>query len=55
MAIRALFVFVGLGILVALTSFFVVDERQLAIRFQLGEIIDSDYEPGLHFMKPLVR
>ncbi|MGB5439025.1 MAG: protease modulator HflC [Gammaproteobacteria bacterium] len=53
MAIRALFVVAGLGILVALTSFFIVDERQLAIRFQLGEIIDSDYEPGLHFMKPL--
>ena len=53
MAIRALFVVIGLGVLVGLTSFFVVDERQLAIRFQLGEIIDSDYAPGLHWMKPL--
>jgi membrane protease subunit HflC len=31
----------------------VIDERQLAIKFQLGEIIDSEFEPGLHFMKPL--
>ena len=53
MAIRIVFVFIGLGVLVGLTSFFIVDERQLAIRFQLGEIIDSDYAPGLHWMKPL--
>jgi len=53
MAIRALFVLIGLGVLVGLTSFFVVDERQLAIRFQLGEVVDSDYAPGLHWMKPL--
>ncbi len=41
------------GLLVVVTSFFIVDERQLAIKFQLGEIVDSEYEPGLHFMKPL--
>ncbi len=53
MAIRVIFVLIGLGVLVGLTSFFVVDERQLAIRLQLGEIVESDYEPGLHWMKPL--
>lgn len=53
MAIRALFVLIGLGVLVGLTSFFIVDERQVAIRFQLGEIVDSEYEPGLHWMKPM--
>lgn len=53
MAIRIGFVLMGLAVLVGLTSFFIVDERQLAIRFQLGEIIDSDYAPGLHWMKPL--
>jgi membrane protease subunit HflC len=53
MAIRGLFILLGLAVLVGLTSFFVVDERQLAIRFQLGEIVDSNYEPGLHWMKPL--
>jgi membrane protease subunit HflC len=41
------------GLFVAWTSFFVIDERQLAIKFQLGEIIGSEFEPGLHFMKPL--
>jgi membrane protease subunit HflC len=44
---------VVLGLLVAWTSFFVINESQLAIKFQLGEIIGSEYEPGLHFMKPL--
>jgi membrane protease subunit HflC len=53
MAIRALFVLIGLGLLIGMTSFFVVDERQTAIRFQLGEIVEADYEPGLHWMKPL--
>ncbi len=40
------------GILVGLSMLFVVDERQLAIKFRLGEIVDSDYEPGLHVKAP---
>lgn len=36
-------------------SVFVVDEREHAIKFQLGEIIRSDYEPGLHFKLPFVQ
>ena len=40
------------GLLVLMTSIFIIDERQVAIKFQLGKIIDSEYEPGLHFMKP---
>ncbi|WJW74819.1 protease modulator HflC [Thiohalobacter sp. IOR34] len=34
-------------------SMFVVDERERAILFHLGEIVRSDYEPGLHFMVPI--
>lgn len=41
------------GLLVVWTSFFIVDERQVAIKLQLGEILEAEYEPGLHFMKPL--
>jgi membrane protease subunit HflC len=52
-ASRIFMVLITLGVLVLITSFFIVDERQLAIKFQLGEIVDSEYEPGLHFMKPL--
>jgi membrane protease subunit HflC len=43
----------AIGLMVLVTSFFIVDEKQVAIKFQLGKIVDSEYEPGLHFMKPL--
>ncbi|MDX2314275.1 MAG: protease modulator HflC [Gammaproteobacteria bacterium] len=36
-------------------SIFVVDERERAINLQLGEVVRSDYEPGLHFKIPLVQ
>jgi modulator of FtsH protease HflC len=52
-ASRIFAVVLAIVIVVAWTSFFVIDERQLAIKFQLGEIIGSEFEPGLHFMKPL--
>ena len=42
----------GAAILVGLSMIFVVDERQLAIKFRLGEIVDSEYEPGLHVKAP---
>jgi len=54
MEIKRILPFVLLiGLLVAWTSFFIVDERQVAIKLRLGEVIDSEYEPGLHFMTPL--
>jgi membrane protease subunit HflC len=36
-------------------SLFTVDEREKAIMFRLGEIVKTDYEPGLHFKMPLVN
>jgi len=54
MAANRLFILLGVAVLlVGITSFFIVDQRQVAIKFQLGRIIESEYEPGLHFMKPL--
>jgi membrane protease subunit HflC len=50
--IKLLMLLVAAGILVALSSLFIVDERQLAIKFRLGEIVDSEYEPGLHVKAP---
>ena len=32
---------------------FTVDERERAILFQLGQIVRSDFEPGLHFKLPV--
>jgi membrane protease subunit HflC len=36
-------------------SLFVVDERQHAIKLRFGEIIQTGYEPGLHFKIPFVN
>jgi membrane protease subunit HflC len=41
----------GLG----LASVFTVSETEFAVRFQLGRIVKSDYEPGLHFKIPFVN
>jgi len=36
-------------------SVFTVSETENAVRFRLGEIVDTDYEPGLHFKIPFVN
>ena len=36
-------------------SLFTVDETQTAIRFQLGEIVQDNYAPGLHWKWPLIN
>lgn len=40
-----------LGVL-GLSSVFVVNETEYAIKFQLGRIVRADYAPGLHFKVP---
>ncbi len=56
MNIRALF---PLGILllawIASMSVFTVDQRELAIKFRLGKIIQTEFEPGLHFKVPFIN
>ncbi len=41
-------------VLINLTAF-TVNERELAIRLQVGEVIQSDYNPGLHFKIPFIQ
>lgn len=36
-------------------SVFYVDQRELAIKFRFGEIVNSDFTPGLHFKIPIVN
>jgi membrane protease subunit HflC len=36
-------------------SAFKVQEWELALKLRLGEIVDADYEPGLHFMWPFIN
>ncbi|MEK7990088.1 MAG: protease modulator HflC [Thiotrichaceae bacterium] len=40
---------------VGLMSVFIVKQTELALRLQLGRVVDKNYEPGLHFKKPLVE
>lgn len=50
-------VMIGLALLLLLGSsmFFTVSERERAIKLFLGEITQSEYEPGLHFKLPLLE
>ena len=41
--------------LIIWASVFTVDERQKAILFKFGEILSSDFEPGLHFKMPVIN
>jgi membrane protease subunit HflC len=54
---RILYVLLGLVvvILVVRASVFTVGEGQLAIKSVGGEIVDSNFQPGLHFRIPLVQ
>lgn len=38
-----------------LASVFIVKETEYGIRFQLGRIVKTDYQPGLHFKLPFVN
>ncbi|MEM6406147.1 MAG: protease modulator HflC [Pseudomonadota bacterium] len=45
----------AVGVVFANSALFVVPEQQTALLLRLGEIVDSDYEPGLHFKMPLIQ
>jgi len=38
-----------------LMSVFIVDERELVLKFRLGEIVKSDYKPGIYFKIPFIN
>jgi modulator of FtsH protease HflC len=48
-------VIIIVAIVVALNSLFVVKETEFAIKFRLGEVVRSDYEPGLHLKVPFIN
>lgn len=50
-----LLVLVLAAIALAVDSAFIVDQREKALVFQLGQIKKSNSEPGLHFKYPLVQ
>ena len=48
-------VLIGVLAVVGSSSLFVVQEQQLALLLRLGEIVDADFKPGLHFKVPLIQ
>ena len=48
-------VIVGLALIALGLSAFTVNERELAIKLQVGEVVRADYEPGLHFKIPIFQ
>lgn len=51
----AIVVILGLALVGVGLSAFTVNERELAIKLQLGQVVESNYEPGLHFKLPVVQ
>ncbi len=49
------FILLLMGAVVVSMSTFVVHERELAIKFKLGEIVKSDYAPGIYFQIPIIN
>ncbi len=48
-------VIVGLVFVVIGMSAFTVGERELAIKLQVGKVVEANYEPGLHFKIPVYQ
>ena len=55
MLVNSLKIIVPVFAFLAWSALFTVDERQEAILFQFGEIIEADYEPGLHLKIPFIN
>ena len=51
----AWFIVAGVVALLLAGSFYIVDEGELALQFQLGRIVRTDIAPGLHFKMPLMQ
>src|SRR5512134_3634568 len=48
-------ILIGFVVLVFSMAAFAVRETDLALKFRFGEIVRSDYQPGLHFLTPFVN
>jgi len=48
-------ILLGLGLLVLGLTAFTVNERELAIKLQVGKVVESGYEPGIHFKIPIYQ
>ena len=51
----AILVIAGLLLVAIGLSAFTVNERELAIKLQVGQVVQANYEPGLHFKIPVFQ
>jgi membrane protease subunit HflC len=49
------FVLLLVAAVVLSMSTFIVNEREIAIKFKLGEIVKADYTPGIYFQIPIIN
>ena len=47
--------FGAIALVILNLSAFTINERELAIKLQVGEVVKADYEPGLHLKSPFTR
>ena len=55
MLANSLKIIVPVAVFLVWSAVFTVDERQEAVLFQFGEILESDYEPGIHIKIPFIN
>ena len=48
-------ILLGAAIFIGSFAMFTVNEREKAVMFRLGEIVKTDFEPGLHWQTPFVN
>ena len=53
--VNSLKIILPVGLLILWTSIFFVDEREKALLLKFGEIVDSNYKPGIHFKIPFIN
>jgi len=52
---RLISVLLPIALVIFFSTVFYVDERELAIKFKFGEIVESNYAPGIHFKIPFIH
>lgn len=52
-SLKTILIIAAVLAMIAYLSIFTVDERQRAIQFRMGEIVSTDFKPGLYFQVPL--
>ena len=55
MLANSLKILIPVAVFLVWSAVFTVDERQEAILFQFGEIIEADFEPGIHLKVPFIN